>query len=267
MEFRILGSLEAEAQGECVPLGGLCTEKVLATLLLDAGRVVPVPRLVDALWDEDPPATAAKQARNAASRLRRLLAACGAPDAIVTHGAGYRLAVPDDGLDARLFEARVSQAEAAASAGQLAGAAQALRTALGLWRGPALDGIPGRTIGTAASVWNERRYAVLETYCDHQLALGRHREILGELAALTADHPLREKPAGQLMLALYRCGRQADALTLYARTRKLLAEEMGLDPGPELQRLHQQILTADPALAMPDPGIASRAELSDGTRT
>jgi DNA-binding SARP family transcriptional activator len=250
MEFQILGSLEAVAAGECLPLGGLCGQKALATLLLDAGRVVPVTRLVDAIWDDDPPATAAKQARNAVSRLRRLLATCEAPDAIVTQGVGYRLAVPDDVLDARLFEARVSQAGTAASTGQLTGAAQALRSALGLWRGPALDGMPGRVIGAAATVWNERRHAVLETYCDYQLALGRHREILGELSALIADHPLREKPVGQLMLALYRCGRRVDALALYGHTRELLAEEMGLDPDPGLQRLHHQILTADPALTV-----------------
>src|SRR5216683_2979012 len=218
VQFRMLGNLEAEAGGRRLPLGGPCEQKVLAVLLLDANRVVPVTRLVDALWGDDPSATAVKQARNAVSRLRRLLAESGVPGAIETRGGGYRLAVGDDGLDARRFESMAAQAELAASAGHRAEAAGLLRSALDLWRGPFLAGMSGRVIEGAATAWDERRTSVSEAYYDHQLALGRHRETLGELSALVADHPLREKPAGQLMLALYRCGRQADALTLYART-------------------------------------------------
>ena len=115
--------------------------------------------------------------------------------------------------------------------------------------GPALAGLGGRIIQAGATAWDERRYAAAEDYYDHQLARGRHREVLGELSALVAQHPLRERPAGQLMIALYRSGRQADALSLYSDTRARLAAELGLDPGPELQRLQQQMLTADPALA------------------
>ncbi len=263
VQFRMLGNLEAEAGGRRLPLGGPCEQKVLAVLLLDANRVVPVTRLVDALWGDDPSATAVKQARNAVSRLRRLLAESGVPGAIETRGGGYRLAVGDDGLDARRFESMAAQAELAASAGHRAEAAGLLRSALDLWRGPFLAGMSGRVIEDAATAWDERRNSVSEAYYDHQLALGRHRETLGELSALVADHPLREKPAGQLMLALYGCGRQADALALYDKTRRLFADELGLDLGPALRRLHQQILTADPALAAaPEAGSEQRPAVS-----
>ena len=248
MEFRILGHLEATAGGQQVPVGGPTEQKLLAVLLLDVNHVVPLPRLVGALWEEAPPATAAKQARNAVSRLRRLLASSADPGVIETYGTGYRLAAGREAVDTQWFETRVAQAQAAASAGQPAEAARLLRSALDLWRGPFLAGLGGRVIEAAAAAWTERYCAVAETYYDHQLALGRHRDIVGELSALAAAHPLREKPVAQLMLALYRCGRQAEALAVYADTRALLVGEMGLDPGPDLRLLQQQILNADPAL-------------------
>jgi len=253
MKFRILGTLEAEAGGERLQLGGLCEQKLLAMLLIDATRTIPVNCLVDALWDHEPPGTAVKQVRNAVSRLRRLLADGGLPGVIVTDGTGYRIAVTEEALDSRLFDTEVRRAEVAVSAGQVEEGARLLRSALDLWRGPALAGLPGRVFEAAATAWNERRCAVAETYYDCQISLGRHREVLAELSALAADYPLRGKPVGQLMLALYRCGRQADALALYSKTRTLLAEETGLDPDPELQRLHQRILTSSSALAVPSP--------------
>ena len=252
MEFRILGDLEAEAGGSRVKLGPPGDRKVLGLLLLNVGRVVPLPRLVDALWDDDPPVTAVKQVRNAASRLRSRLADAGAPGLIQTRGGGYLVAVPDAALDSLAFEAKVTAAQEASDAGRLGEAARLLHTALGLWRGPLLADLDGRIFADAAAAWEERRCAVAETCHDHQLALGRHREILAELARFADDYPLREKPAGHLMLALYRCGRQADALAVYARMRERLAIDLGLDPGPDLQRLHQQILTADPALNTPE---------------
>ena len=251
MEFRILGTLEAEANGQRLALGGPSEQKVLAVLLLAANRVVSLASIVDTLWEDDPPATAAKQAQNAVSRLRRLLAAAGEPSSVVTDGAGYRISVPDGSLDAQIFAADVERARGCAEAGQRAQAAEILRRALALWRGPALAGLGGRIIQAGATAWDERRYAATEDYYDHQLARGRHREVLGELSALAAQHPLRERPAGQLMIALYRSGRQADALSLYGDMRARLAAELGLDPGPELQRLQQEMLTADPALAIP----------------
>ena len=249
MDFRILGSLEAEVDGVAVGLSGPAERKVLAVLLLDAGRMVPVSRLVDALWEDDPPATAAKQARNVVSRLRRVLAAGGAPDLIMTEAAGYRIRLSPDDLDATRFEALAARAQAAA--GRPEEAARLLRAALGLWRGRALAGLPGRITEAAAAAWEERRLAVAEAYYDHQLRLGRHREILSELSALVAAEPLREWPVGQLMVALYRSGRQTDALARYRQTRAVLDRELGLAPGAALTQVHQQILTGDPALAVP----------------
>lgn len=218
-EFRILGSLEAEtAAGGRLALGGSGEQVVLAVLLLSAGQVVPVADLVDALWEHRPPATAVKQARNAIGRLRHLLASGGESDAIATERGGYRMCMDGHGLDAWIFEAKVGQAEAAAAAGNVAGAAALLRRALDLWRGPALAGLSGLVIEAAADAWNERRWAA------------------------------------QLMVALYRCGRRAEALEVYQRVRMTLAEELGLDPGPQLQRLHQQILVGDPGPDLAAPG-------------
>jgi DNA-binding SARP family transcriptional activator/Tfp pilus assembly protein PilF len=252
MEFRILGTLEVRVGGERLAIGGPSEQKILAVLLLAANRVVPLAGIVDALWEDDPPATAPKQAQNAVSRLRRLLAAAGEPQLVVTEGAGYRLSVADGSLDAQLFSAGVEQAQECAGRGQRAQAAEILRSALALWRGPALAGLGGEVIQAAATAWNERRYVATEAYYDHQLALARHCEVVGELLALVTEHPLREQPVGQLMIALYRSGRRADALSVYSDARARLAAELGLDPGPELQRLHQQVLTADPALATPE---------------
>lgn len=221
MEFRILGSLEAEAGGKRLALGGPREQKVLAVLLLDAGRVVPVAHLAEAVWD-DPPATAGKQVSNAVGVLRRLLTENGEPDAVVTEGSGYRLRVSADSLDARLFEAKVSQAKVAAAAGDVAEAAALAGSALALWRGPALAGLSGRVIEAAAAGWEERRSAVQEMYYDHRLALGEHRQIVGDLVAVVSGHPLRERGVAQLMLALYRCGRQAEALAAYLRARDVL---------------------------------------------
>jgi len=265
MKFRILGDLEAEADGHPLPLDQRRDQKVLGMLLLNAGRVVLLPRLVDALWDDSPPATAAKQVRNAVSRLRRLLSEAGAPGLIKTRGGGYLIAITGPALDSLAFEATVTEAEAAVSAARFDEAARLLGVALNLCRGPLLAGIEGRIFGDAAAAWEERRCSVVESYHDYQLRLGRHREILAELVRLAREYPLREKPAGQLMLALYRCGRRADALSLFSDTQALLAAELGLDPGLELQRLYQQILGDDPALATPAPaGVPGRALVAPG---
>lgn len=242
MRFRILGALEAEADGKLVALGRPPEQRVLAVLLLNSGRPVPVTLLVDAVWDSDPPATAVKQVRNAVSRLRFALGDYGVSCLARTHGGAYRLLVAADALDARVFEDQVAAAMKAADAGLLAEAADLLGSALRLWRGQALTGLGGRVIEAAATALDERRHVARETYYDHMLALGRHQEIVPELSALTAEHPLRERLAGQLMLALYRSGRQADALQAYQRTRNALARDLGIDPGPELRRLHQGIL-------------------------
>jgi DNA-binding SARP family transcriptional activator/Tfp pilus assembly protein PilF len=253
MEFLMLGCLEVRSGDTQLSLGKPREQRLLAALLLDAGRVVPLSRLADMMWPENPPAGAGKQIRNSVSRLRAVFAGAGASDLIVTHSSGYRLAVAADAVDALQFAAQVAQAQRAASAGQLREAAGLLGAALGLWRGPLLAGLGGAVIGAAAAAWEEQRYAAAEAFYDYQLTLGRHGETVAELKAFAAENPLREKPARQLIVALYRCGRQADALACYERTRALLADELGLDPSQELQRLRQQVLTDDPAIAAPPP--------------
>jgi DNA-binding SARP family transcriptional activator len=233
VEFRILGSLEAVSGGRRLRLGGSCEQRLLAALLLDADQVVPVARLAESIWD-DPPATAAKQVRNRVSRLRRMLAAAEPGDFIVTDADGYRIAAEAIELDARRFQAGVTRSHQAASAGRTDEAAEWLRSALALWRGPALSGLGGRSLQAVAAAWDERRCAAMETYYGYQLQMGRHREILGELAASATAYPFREKLVGQYMLALYRCGVRADALRLLraspspaARTRQPLLPGQG----------------------------------------
>lgn len=261
MQFRVLGALEAWSGQDRLSLGGPRERKVLALLLLQANRTVSLGHLVDALWDEAPPATADKQIRNAVSRLRALLApAPGETGDITAVGdAGYRMVVAEGALDTAAFEQDVAAAEDAARAGDLATAAARLRTALDRWRGPAFAGMSGRVIEAGAASWNERRLAVQGTHTEHQLALGRHAQVIADLSATVAEHPLREQPVRQLMLALHRCGRQSDALAAYRELRARLADDLGLDAGPALHLLHQQILTNDPAIAAPEDTAAAPA--------
>jgi DNA-binding SARP family transcriptional activator len=263
MEFRILGCLEVRFDGVQLPLGRPREQRLLAALLLEAGRVVPLARLADIMWAENPPPSVGKQIQNAVSRLRGMLAIGGSAELIVTHPGGYRLAVSADAVDAGLFEVWVPQAQRVASVGLIGDAARLLEAALGLWRGPLLAGLGGPVIDAAAAAWEERRYAVTEAFYDAQLALGRHREAVAGLSAFVATNPLRDKPVGQLMLALYRCGRQADALSCYEQTRALLADELGLDPSPDLRRLRQQVLAEDPAIAAPQPAADPPAAWPD----
>ncbi|HEV2370762.1 MAG TPA: AfsR/SARP family transcriptional regulator, partial [Streptosporangiaceae bacterium] len=212
-------------------LGGLRERVILGVLLVDSGRLVPVHRLVDAVWEECPPTTAVKQVRNAVSRLRLVMAGHGVPGAVVAEGVGYRLAVADDHVDARVFEARVTAAKRAGQAGRPGEAVEVLRSALALWRGPLLAGLSGRVVEVTATAWEEQRRSAQDACYEHMLALGRQQEIVAELSAVVADDPLAERPAGQLMRALYGCGRQADALQVYHDSRAALAEQLGLDPG------------------------------------
>jgi DNA-binding SARP family transcriptional activator len=257
MIFRILGSLEVlDDDGNKIVVQGTRARKILATLLLSANRSVSSDRLVAAVWDDRPPATAVKQVRNVVSVLRQVTAEAGGNLVIETDGPGYTLNAGVDELDALAFEAQVGDADQAVAAGSLAEAAARLGVALGLWRGPALSGLSGRFLQAAGHGLNERRTMVAETYYEHQLALGRHHEVAGELAVLVEQHPFRERLVAQLMLALYQCGRQVEALKRYAQVRRRLADELGLDPGPALQRLHQQVLTRDPGLSLPGAGTA-----------
>ncbi|MFB7470130.1 BTAD domain-containing putative transcriptional regulator [Kitasatospora sp. NPDC056184] len=248
MEFAILGPLEVRTDGgERVRLGGERQERLLAALLLNAGGAVPVARLVDAVWDDRPPATADRQIRNLAGLLRRGFhrADPAGPPALQTDGRGYRLLLDGHRLDARTFADAVARSRRTAAAGEPSAAAADLREALALWRGPVLDGLAGRVITASAVPLDELRLTAWEDCLDLEAALGRHRAGLPELTALVADHPLRERFVGQLMRALHASGRTADALAAHRRFTTRLAEELGLDPGPELRRLHLELLTTE----------------------
>ena len=259
MQFLILGPIEVRADGERVALGSGHQETVLAMLLTDPNRVVPLHRLVEAAWDGESPATARRQVQNTVSALRARLARAGSPGAIVTDGPGYRAVIGRGELDADVFESRVEAAHREAAADRAAAAVNDLRTALDMWRGPALAGITSQAVEAAAVRLNERRLAVLDEYVARCFSLGRHDELLGELAVLIGQHPLHERLTGQFMLALYRSGRQAEALTAFRQLRSRLVDELGVEPGTEVRALHDAILRNDPGLTQTPTGTAAGA--------
>lgn len=262
VEFRVLGPLEAEVDGRPLARMGGRQERLLAVLLLEANRVIPVTRLVEAMWDGRPPPTATRQVQNAVSALRGCLAAAGVIDparVLVTQSAGYAMRVQLAELDRLAFEERVRVARGQATDGDVRGAADELRSVLALWRGPALAGLPGQVIRAGADRLNEARLAAREQWLDLEFSLGGHRDVIGELTALVAEHPLREGLVDRLMLALYRSGRRTEALAVYRRFQARLADEVGLDPSPELGRRHEAILRNDPALTLPEPAAESSA--------
>ncbi|WP_279787434.1 BTAD domain-containing putative transcriptional regulator [Sphaerisporangium sp. TRM90804] len=223
----------------------------MANLLLDANRVVTVDRLIDAIYGEVLPPTSKAQVQICISALRRLFAANGEPAIISTHPRGYIMRVDDEQLDARRFEALTTQARRDRDAGHIEDAVKQYREALALWRGEALEGIDSRPVRAAASRLAEDRITTNEDCLQLELDLGRHYELVGELTALVAEHPLRERLCGQLMLALYRSGRQAEALRVYRFARETLVEELGIEPNEQLQRLEYSILTSDESLNSP----------------
>jgi DNA-binding SARP family transcriptional activator/tetratricopeptide (TPR) repeat protein len=235
VEFRILGPLQVCTEDGQRQRFGPRPTKVLAALLLAADEVVPLRQMIDAVWDDNPPATARRQIHNCVWLLRKQLT-------IVADGPGYRIYTGDDRVDARVFQALVAEAQASVANGQPLRAIDQLTAALRLWRGPALAGITGRTIEAGAARLDEQRLAATEQRVDLELGLGRHRELTGELTELVAVHPLRERFVGQLMRALYASGRQADALAAYQQLRTRLADELGVDPGAGVQWLHTAIL-------------------------
>jgi DNA-binding SARP family transcriptional activator/tetratricopeptide (TPR) repeat protein len=250
MEFRLLGALEVWQGDRLLRLGGPKQRALLATLLLRAGQVVPVDQLIDALWDQEPPASARTIVHGYVSTLRKLL---DCPDdgqaVIVTKPPGYELRLGSSQRDLDRFEMMVAEAGRARAAGALQVAAGRLRTALALWRGPALSNLaPERLRVVEAARLDARRTAALEERIEVDLELGRHVDLVGELEALVLEHPFRERLRAQLMLVLYRSGRQAEALQVFRDLRELLAEELGIEPDPSLQRLQRAILTADPGL-------------------
>ena len=243
MEFRILGTVEVRRDGEALPLGGAKRRALLALLLLHANEVVSADRLVDDLWGERPPQNAAAALHNNVSRLRKLLGA----DLLASRPGGYCLCVDPSVVDLHRFESLVAEAGRAPTEARAA----LLHEALSLWRGPALADLAYEPVAVEAGRLEEARLAALESRIDADLELARHAELVGELEALVAEHPLRERMRGQLILALYRSGRQAEALDVYRETRRVLADELGLDPSPELRELELAILRQDPTLAAP----------------
>ena len=244
----ILGPVELVGE-EPVPLGGVKERCLLAALAVHCGEAVSTGCLVDALWADDPPRTAAKTLQNYVLRVRRALARAGGP-VIVTLPDGYCLRAAPGVVDAMLAESLIGEGRRKMAGGDPAGAARLLRRALGLWRGPALGEFADRPFAAAEALrLEELREAALEDLFDAELALGRHHEVVGDLEALVAGGALRERRWGQLMVALYRDGRQAEALDAFGRLRQVLSQDLGVDPGAELRRLHQAILQQSPELA------------------
>jgi DNA-binding SARP family transcriptional activator len=236
--FRLLGPLEAE--GVALPVGKPAA--LLARLLLDANRVVPVETLIASLWGEPVPPSANKVLQAYVSQLRKVLGA----ERIETRAPGYAVHTGRGEVDLDRFEELTESARGTASPARRT---ELLREALGLWRGPALQEFRGEPFaGPAGRRLAELRLAALERRIEAELELGEHERVVGELEALVADEPLREPLRAALMLALYRCGRQAEALERYREGRRLLVEELGIEPGPALQELERSILRQDPRL-------------------
>ncbi|GAB3007212.1 AfsR/SARP family transcriptional regulator [Saccharothrix stipae] len=266
MEFRLLGPLEVVDGGTTVRVGGLRQRTLLGVLLLHRGRVVPLERLVDAVWDTEPPPSARDQVRNSVWALRKALG--DAPGrVVVTEDAGYRLDTDGHVVDVDRFEDGVRTARARAERGELDQASAVLRTALGLWRGPVLAGLRGRLVRDTATGLDERRLLALEERLELDLALGRHGEVVSELTDIVGEHPGRTRIVGQLMRALHGAGRSADALTCYRRAKRHLADELGLDPPAELRDLEAAILRDDPVPAAPRPAPGLPATEAPPTRT
>ena len=248
VEFRILGPLEIVERDRPVVVGAPKVRTLLAVLLLHRGEVVSTDRLIDALWGERASATAAKTVQVYISNLRKALG----DGLLLTEGHGYLLRAEPGQVDVDRFEALVARGRAALEQGDAVSAGAVLRDALGVWRGPALADFAYEPFAQAEIAHlEESRLAVLEDRIDADLASGEHARMVGELEALVREHPLRERLRGQLMLVLYRSGRQADALETYRRARRMLVEELGLEPGPRLQELERAILAHDPALESP----------------
>ncbi|MDQ2982560.1 MAG: AAA family ATPase [Actinomycetota bacterium] len=242
MDFCVLGPIEVRENDRVVPLRRQKQRALLALLVLHVGEVVSSDRLLDALWGEEPPRTAKGSLHNCVSQLRRALG----PETLLTRAPGYVLDIDPERIDLVRFERLVTEALQIDDGGRAA----KLRAALALWRGPPLADLSFEPFAQATiQQLEERRLAVLEDRIEADLGTGRHGDLVGELESLVAEHPLRERLRGQLMLALYGSGRQAEALAAYQEGRRVLVEELGIEPSPSLRELEQAILRQDPALA------------------
>ena len=249
-DFRILGPLEVSDKTGPLLLGGLKQRAVLAMLLLEPGRIVSVDRLIDALWGEQPPRTATTSLQNLISQLRKTLGT----DVLETKPPGYRLRVRPGELDLDRFRVMVDSARGADPPTR----AEKLRHALALWRGPALADLAYEAFAQPhIAHLEELRLGTLEERMDAELGLGAHAELIGELEGLVQEFPMRERVRGQYMLALYRAGRQAEALRAYAEGRRILVDQLGIEPSRDLQQLHGAILRQESGLQAPDAPVPS----------
>ncbi|MFD6420619.1 BTAD domain-containing putative transcriptional regulator [Streptomyces sp. NPDC060198] len=263
MDFLVLGPVEVRESGVPVRLRGMRRRRLLALLLLNARYAVSMDALVDELW-QDPPASARHQVHNAIRDLRAALA--GSEGAgLITVDVGYRLDVAADAVDAHRFTDGVRAARAARREGRDAEATRLLQAAVDLWRGDAFAGIDCPAVTAVAAGLDEQRLTAIEELMDLRLASGETGSLVAELFALAARHPLRDALRGSLMLALYRSGRQADALAVYDEGRRLLADELGLEPGPRLRRLHAEILADAPRVQLQAPAAGRPATLRTTT--
>jgi DNA-binding SARP family transcriptional activator/pimeloyl-ACP methyl ester carboxylesterase len=252
VEFGVLGPLEVTAGGQSLALAGARTRAVLALLLVHANQVVSSDRLLEELWPGQPADRATDSLQVRLSELRKTLRSAGEADRLATRSPGYVLRVKPGELDALRFGQLAAEGDAELAAGDAATATQRFDQALSLWRGPALAGFDAVPSARAeAGRLEEQRLAALESRADALLAGGRHRDLIAELESLTAAHPLRERFWSLRMLALYRAGRQADALRAYRELRDILVAELAIEPAPELRELHARILRQDPALDGP----------------
>jgi len=254
MEFLVLGCLETRDSGGLIRVRGMRQQRLLALLLVHANRAVPMDVLVDELW-ENPPSSARQQVHNAVRDLRRILPAA-SESVLVTVDVGYRLVVPEDAIDAHRFTHGVRAAKAADRDGRLVESIQLLQSAVDLWRGDAFAGIQCPAVTGAAVRLNEQRLTAVEDLMRLRLKAGESSSLVGELQELIAEYPLRDSLRGSLMLALYRSGRQADALAVYDEARRYLAEELGLEPGPQLRTLHTAILSDAPVIQENTPQLS-----------
>ena len=262
LTVRMLGALQVERDGMPVALGGRAQRALLARLLLDANRTVPVSRLVEDLWGENAPASASKMVQIYVSMLRKVL-----PEGLlVTRSPGYALDLPPEAVDLVGFERLRDEGRAALRAGSHERAAGLLRQALALWRGPALAEFEEPFAAIESRRLEEQHLACTEDRIDADLAAGSDSSLIGELEALVARNPLRERPHSQLMVALYRAGRQVDALAGYRAFRETLAAELGIEPSPALRELERRILQHDPTLDGPRTHAAARRHVSRPAR-
>jgi predicted ATPase/DNA-binding SARP family transcriptional activator len=256
MEFRVLGPVQALADGRPLALGGPKQRALLAELLLNRGAVLPRDHLVDALWGENPPSSARGSLQIYVHGLRRVLGA----ERIETHGTGYLVRVEPDELDSARFERLLDRAEGALAAQRPTDALEDLDRALALWAGPALADVAEHPVArVAAPRLEELRLRALELRNDARLALGEESAVLPEVEALVREHPYRERLREQQVLALYRAGRQQEALEAYRAAREALVEELGIEPGPALQELERAVLRQDVTLAAPAAPVRRRA--------